>query len=92
MERIADNGIMFLFQELQLKINKFEKQIKLNSDHVLVTFDLDVLFDVSDYIDKFKKLLKNNKMDRDRVVKLYSYLISKDPELTSLARVIIDNA
>jgi hypothetical protein len=92
MERNTDNGIMILFQELQLKINKFEKQIKLDSDHVLVTFDFDVLFDVSDYIDKFKKLLKNNKMDRDRVVKLYSYLISKDPELISLARVIIDNA
>lgn len=91
MER-EDNGIITLFQELQKKINKFEKQIKLDSDHVLVTFDFDVLFDVSDYIDKFRKLLKSNRMDRDRVVKLYSYLISNDPELKSLARVIIDNA
>jgi len=89
MER-EENGILVLFEKLADKIIRFEKQIKTNNK--LSKADIYYMFEISDHIDKIKLHVKNKTWDKERAAKVYSYLISKDPELTSLARVIIDNA
>lgn len=90
MER-EENGIITLFNKLQEKVNRFEKQIKLHPTKGLVTPDFTMLFNISDSIDKLRLMLRHKRMDQEKVVRLYTYLISKDPELVSLAKVILDN-
>jgi hypothetical protein len=89
MER-EENGILVLFEKLAGKIIRFEKQIKTNNK--LSTSDMYYMFEISDYIDKIQLHVKNKTWDKERAAKVYGFLISKDVELVSLAKVILDHA
>jgi len=89
MER-NENGILILFEKLAEKIHRFEKKIKVGN--YLNTADIYYMFEMSDYIDKIQLHVKNKTWDKERAAKVYSYLISKDVELVSLAKAILDHA